>query len=118
MQFGDHVPTSQTSRQWKFAFGNGFGASVINDGYGRESRMYELAVLDASEKITYETPITDDVLGWLSESDVAEALDRIKALSADDVAAEIAQRANEARDQRIAELRAEIASLEAEAVQP
>jgi hypothetical protein len=68
--------------QWKFEFPNGYGASVIDDGYGAEQGRYELAVLigGANGSLTYETDITDDVLGWLTEDEVAEALDRIAAL--------------------------------------
>lgn len=66
-------------RQWKFQFDNGFGASVINDGYGREQGLYELAVL-ADGRLTYDTPITDDVLGYLSPDEVGEALAKIEAL--------------------------------------
>ena len=66
--------------QWKFRFPNGYGASVINDGYGAESGLYELAVLDAEGHLAYDTPVTDDVLGWLTEEQVAETLDKIAAL--------------------------------------
>lgn len=69
-----------TGNQWKFKFANGFGASVINDGYGRDAGLYELAVLDASGRLTYDTPITDDVLGYLSPDEVGEALAKIEAL--------------------------------------
>lgn len=68
--------------QWKYRFDNGYGASVIDDGYGGNQGLYELAVLDAGGRITYETPITDDVLGWLTPDEVTEALDRIAALPA------------------------------------
>lgn len=71
--------------QWKFRFDNGYGASVINDGYGREKGLYELAVLGPDGHLTYETPITDDVLGYLTADEVAEALDKIAALPAEAV---------------------------------
>lgn len=95
MKFGNHTPTVERAKgmpspmavftrglqiggsQWKFTFPNGYGASVISDGYGGEDGLYELAVLDSAGNLTYETPVTDDVLGWLTESDVAAALDRI-----------------------------------------
>ena len=96
--FGNHKPASERSKgaqspmavftrglnlsgtQWKFKFDNGYGASVINDGYGAEDGLYELAVLGPQGGLTYETPITDDVLGWLTEAEVAETLDKIAAL--------------------------------------
>lgn len=67
--------------QWEFKFANGYGASVINDGYGRDSGLYELAVIGPDGGLDYTTPITDDVLGWLTPDDVAEALDKIEALA-------------------------------------
>ena len=125
MTFGNHTAVSVRDRgipgtviggkQWKFRFDNGFGASVINDGYGSESGLFELAVLGPDDHLTYDTPVTDDVLGFLTEAEVAAALDRIAALSPDDVTAEIARRADGDRDRRIAELRAELAEPESEA---
>ena len=77
---GETYSMLANGRQWKFKFANGFGASVINDGYGRDSGLYELAVLDAEGSLTYDTPITDDVLGYLSPDEVGEALAKIEAL--------------------------------------
>jgi hypothetical protein len=67
--------------QWKFGFPNGYQASVIDDGYGHESGRYELAVMHEGS-IVYDTPVTDDVLGFLSEDEVVAALDQIAALPA------------------------------------
>jgi len=39
-----------------------------------------LAVLDSDGHINYESSITSDVIGHMSESDVEETLNRIKAL--------------------------------------
>lgn len=68
--------------QYKFTFGNGYGASVVRHpgSYGNTQGKWELAVLDSNNRITYDTPLTDDVLGFLSESDVAETLRLIEAL--------------------------------------
>jgi len=66
-------------------FSNGYGASVIKEPYtygGLEGR-YELAVLLGTKEaysLTYKTPITDDVLGYLSEEEVTEALLKIEDL--------------------------------------
>lgn len=66
-------------------FPNGYGASVIRSSYsyGGADGLYELAVLRGNEsdwRLTYDTPITDDVIGHLSESDVSALLKRIEAL--------------------------------------
>lgn len=66
--------------QWKFKFANGYGASVIDDGYGSPAQPYELAVLGPDGSLCYDTPITDDVLGWLTAEEVAETLAKIEAL--------------------------------------
>jgi hypothetical protein len=61
-------------------FDNGYKASVINDGYGKEDGLYEIAILDSSDNIDYTTPITDDVLGHLTEADVLKYLKQISEL--------------------------------------
>lgn len=118
--FGSHTPDSTRSLnggvQHRFKFSNGFGASVVMHGgsYGGDKGLWELAVLGPDGHLTYDTPVTSDVLGYLAEADVTEALNAIAALDGDAVAAEITRRANDQRDQRIADLRAELDSLEAE----
>lgn len=47
---------------WKFD--NGYGASVINHAY---SRGVELAVLGPDGDLTYDTPITDDVVNYIAD---------------------------------------------------
>lgn len=68
--------------QFKFKFANGYSASVVRHpgSYGSAQGKWELAVLDSSNRLTYDTPVTDDVLGYLSETDVAETLKVIEAL--------------------------------------
>ena len=61
-------------------FENGYKASVINDGYGSDEGLYEMAILDSSGTIDYTTPITDDVLGHLTEADVMKYLKQISEL--------------------------------------
>jgi len=54
--------------QKTYTFDNGYGASVIcNQGsYGNTDGLFELAVLDKNGNLCYDTPITDDVEGYLS----------------------------------------------------
>ena len=63
-------------------FDNGYGASVVVGPYtyGGEDGLYELAVLDSDGKLTYETPVTDDVEGYLTEEDVNRLLEQIQKL--------------------------------------
>jgi hypothetical protein len=48
--------------------------------YGGKQGLWELAVLDSDGEITYNTSITNDVLGYLSEEEVNETLEKIKNL--------------------------------------
>ena len=81
-----------------YRFPNGLGASVVRrsyvsqeyqyqyGSYGHFEGLWELAVIaweDETEwHIAYDTPITEDVLGWLSEEEVAATLELIRALPA------------------------------------
>ena len=65
-----------------YKFRNGWGASVVMfpGSYGFEKGLWELAVLDANKEISYDTPITSDVIGWLDDNMVNIILERIKKL--------------------------------------
>ncbi len=73
-----------------YRFDNGFGASVVRGPYtyGGDAGLFEVAVVKFhgdganSFKITYDTPITDDVLGYQTDEDVADVLAQIAALDA------------------------------------
>lgn len=66
----------------RLEFDNGYGASIIKTkfSYGGPAGLYELAVLDSTGDVVYDTPVTDDVLGYLTEDDVTEALKQIQEL--------------------------------------
>jgi len=66
----------------RIKFDNGYGASVVIGPYtyGGEDGLYELAVLDSNDDLTYETPVTSDVEGYLSEDDVTRLLEQIQNL--------------------------------------
>jgi len=68
--------------QHKYSFPNGYGASVVKHdySYGGKDGLWELAVLDAEEEITYHTPITQDVIGYLSWKNVEKYLQEIQDL--------------------------------------
>ena len=71
-----------TFERYLFNFNNGYGASVIKAdySYGGSDGLWELAVLDIGGRITYETPITSDVLGYLTDDKVKKILNKIKNL--------------------------------------
>jgi hypothetical protein len=71
-----------SGRYCRIMFENGFGASVIchKYSYGGKDGLYELAVLDTEGEITYDTPITDDVIGYLTEEGVTAILAEIQLL--------------------------------------
>ena len=64
-----------------YRFSNGYGASVIefSGSYGLELGVIKFTGDDW--KLTYETPITDDVLGDLTLESLEQALDEIAALA-------------------------------------
>ena len=68
--------------QKRYTFPNGMGASVVMHpgSYGFVRGLWELAVLDREGNIAYDTPITDDVLGHLTETKVEETLQEIASL--------------------------------------
>ena len=92
-KFKEHVyldrphPNHKNGWQVVFKFPNGYGASLIKTrySYGGDKGLYEMAVIqfdvDGKEfAISYETPITDDVLGYLNEEEVIGTLQKIKEL--------------------------------------
>ena len=68
--------------QSRIQFDNGYGASVVKHdySYGGRDGLYELAVLGANGDLIYGTPITDDVIGYLSETEVTDILEKIQKL--------------------------------------
>ena len=64
----------------RMMFDNGYGVSVVKTpySYGGDRGKYELAVLNSQGEITYETPITDDVLGYLNENDVTHYMEEVQ----------------------------------------
>jgi len=71
--------------QYLVFFPNGFGASIVQHSfsYGKDSNLWELAVISGNKQnydLRYDTRITNDVIGYLSEDDVNKLLNRIKRL--------------------------------------
>lgn len=81
MKTPDETRPLNGGEQRLFRFTNGYTASVVRHSFSQGGRagLWELAVL-YNGKLVYDTPITDDVVGRLSESEVDETLARIEAL--------------------------------------
>lgn len=87
-EFLDSVNDLYDGIQYVFHFNNGFGASVVKHrfSYGSENDNWELAVLKRSVrnhdnwKLCYDTHITNDVEGNLTDEDVQNLLKEIQEL--------------------------------------
>lgn len=76
--------------QCVFRFENQYGASVVKHdfSYGHEQDLWELAVIKFEDNnkynlhwsLNYDTPITDDVIGYLTNEEVLNILQQIKEL--------------------------------------
>jgi hypothetical protein len=68
--------------QYLAFFPNGYGVSIVQHSfsYGNKDGLWEMAVLKGNEEewdITYDTHITNDVLGYLTEEQVNEHVDQV-----------------------------------------
>jgi hypothetical protein len=69
----------------KARFANGYGASIVSHfgSYGGPEGYWELAVIQydgETFELVYDTPITDDVCGWLEPEEVLDLCKQIQAL--------------------------------------
>ena len=66
----------------RIIFDNGYGATVVQGPhtYGGADGLYELAVVGKNDEICYDTPVTGDVEGYLSEAQVTDLLIKIQQL--------------------------------------
>ena len=75
----------ETRIQYLVFYPNGYGASIVQHkfSYGGDKGLWELAVIKGNNKewdICYSTPITNDVIGHLTENEVDELLIKIETL--------------------------------------
>lgn len=77
------LPSMFGGQGFVFEFSNGYGASVVCTpfSHGGEEGLWEVAVL-LGGALCYTTPVTDDVVGWLSPRGAAQVLDEICRLDA------------------------------------
>ena len=92
LQFRETITSEYKKRQAIQFFENGFGISIINIkkhdetflSYTQSEEEYEIAVLqkreDGSSNITYDTVITDDVIGYLKIKEVYKIMKEIEKL--------------------------------------
>lgn len=86
-KFGIHIVTQREvsfpdgGEYYNVTFENGYGASIVRHqySYGGKDGLFELGVLH-NDQLCYDTPITNDVVGYLTEDDVTNYLDRIACL--------------------------------------
>ena len=80
----DSNPFGSMSRAREF-FSNGYGVSVIigTFSYGGDEGLYECAVLKGNKhdsSLCYDTPITNDVIGYCTPEKVTEIMKQIQNL--------------------------------------
>ena len=91
LQFMEFRNDEYKKRQAIYFFENGYGISVINIigtngehySYTKNKDQYEIAVLEGSKnnsRITYDTVITDDVIGYLKIEEVYKIMEEIEKL--------------------------------------
>ena len=66
-----------------YRFENGYGASVVQNMFSRGTEMAVIKWSGNDFRLVYDTPLTDDVINWMSEVEVQEALERISRLTED-----------------------------------
>lgn len=65
-----------------FQFDNGYGLSVVSHSfsYGNDDELFEIGVIKFDDsgmyELTYETPITGDVLGHQSKEDLINVIEQ------------------------------------------
>ena len=81
LEFKQH-PNHMGGVQAIIKFDNGYGASIVCTPYtyGGDKGLYELAVFGKDGHITYDTPITNDVIGYLRPEDVTDVMEKIQQL--------------------------------------
>ena len=82
LKFNAHPMGIDYGKQAKLKFPNNYSVSVIigDIWYSDGISTYELAILDSHNNLCYNTPITDDVLGYLSPKEITIAMKKVQKL--------------------------------------
>lgn len=77
----DSLPDYKDAKQAVLVFDNGYGVSVLIGRcfYSNGIDTYEVAVMKDG-RICYSTPITDDVIGRLTDEQVSDVMKQIQEL--------------------------------------
>ena len=69
-------------KQARMVFENGYGVSVVSHtySYGGKDGLFEVAVLGKDGDLTYDTPVTNDVIGYLSKKAVSDVMKQVQNL--------------------------------------
>ena len=61
-------------------FENGYGVSVVSNtySYGGKDGLFEVAVLGKDGELTYDTSVTNDVIGYLETEGVTEIMEQVQ----------------------------------------
>ena len=75
------IPTYET-RQTLVLFPNHYGISFVEGGisYGLEAAILKYDELNDDWDVCYDTPITDDVIGYMNEEDIIPLCKRVAEL--------------------------------------
>ena len=81
IEFKTHPNGEEFGVTSRTKFENGYEASVVKSeySYGGKDGLYELAIFKDGE-ICYDTPITDDVIGYLTMQEVTDIFIKIQEL--------------------------------------
>ena len=82
LEFKIHPNHPLFDTQAEMHFENGYGVSVITgkSAYSNSINTYEVAILFEGQ-ITYNTHITDDVIGYQDEDDVNDIMKKVQELA-------------------------------------
>jgi hypothetical protein len=66
----------------RIMFENGYGVSVVSHthSYGGTKGLFEIAVLGKDGDISYDTPVTNDVIGYLNPDEVTDIMEQVQIL--------------------------------------
>ena len=66
----------------RMMFDNGYGVSVVSHSYsyGGKDGLFEIAVLDKDGSLTYDTAVTNDVIGYLDPEGVTDIMEQVQKL--------------------------------------